>query len=60
MMYVLASQTGVNCRRLNNNMKDELFFDINLYGSLKLNHIMVYTVAIRYSRRIGMSTLKEV
>ncbi len=28
MMYVLASQTGVNCRRLNNNMKDELFFDI--------------------------------
>lgn len=26
MMYVLASQIGVNCRRLNNNMKDELFF----------------------------------
>lgn len=53
MMYVLASQTGVNCRRLNNNMKDELFFDICMKSES-------YNVEMRYLRRIGLSTLKEV
>lgn len=56
-VYVLASQTGVNCRRLNNNMKAEFFFDIFVWIII---HYVIHIVQMRYLRRIGWSTLNEV